>query len=210
MEGKKLFQAAKIVSKACGQIQALGDALYLKLEKELKQLENVSDVSSGYSKYENDSSTWLSIRWMEDLAITDSPKRKPTRHVAFQIFLYDEGEDAMIKNWEPSIYIIYGPGRDSFEDDSIRITSCFEDDFTVLDKNDNQLWRWYELSDDTLDSWFFAVPLVKINNESDLQEQIVNPVISLLKTDDPKGSFPDNSCAYKFNVVDGNISISYS
>jgi len=44
------------------------------------------------------------------------------------------------------------------------------------------MWRWREEDENTAptDSWMFAVPLVAINNEADIQSKIVEPAKVLL------------------------------
>lgn len=209
MEGKKLFQAAKIVNLAGKQIEAMAESLYEKLWDALESLADVGEISDGGSKYTKDNSGWLTIRYFADLAIKDKQKKKPNRHVAFQVFLFDEEKEALLPGWEPSIYVFYGPGREPFEDDSMRIAAFLEED-VKLDEDDSRLWRWHEEDEDEFDAWFFAVPLVKINNEDDLQEQIVNSVISLLEKDDPRKAFPDNSVAYSYTIEEDTISLEFA
>jgi hypothetical protein len=207
MEGKQLFNAFYIAIKSWEQTQAMGGILFESLKSNLEKLENVSFVESGYSKCLYDDLEYVAINWLEDLAITEKTKRKPSRHIAFQVILYDENEESMVKGWEPSIYISCIPGRETISEDSIRISDFMGN--TYLDENDSRIWRWYELAEaeDEFDSWFFAVPLVKINYENDILEQIVKPAIRLFDEKSSASIFTTNSIAHHFKINGNEIVI---
>ena len=97
-------------------------------------------------------------------------------------------------------YIIYAPGEAEFELESF----CFR--FSKLDAgchlDGDRLWRWGEEAEQD-DAWMFSIPLVKMNCEEDLVQQIVQPVKRLIAGETPSQAFPSDSVAFHF-VQDGD------
>ena len=192
MDGIKLLTAARIIAKAGEQIDTMIEILGEKLiealtnEKEKKSAVDWSE-DGNYGK-----EAWIYKSYLCDIALLQGKSPKPYAHIAVQIVLYDEDE-AQIQAWEPSLYIMYGPGEEAFTlEDSLWLSSAKEDKWHL---DGNRLWRWKE---DDGECWGFVLPLVKLNSEEDLVEQVVVPVKKLLEGLAPSDAFSLNSVAFQF------------
>ena len=194
MSGEKLLIAAKIVAKAGEQIEQIIELLNEKLIEVITDDENkIRADGDWYDKSIDSSGGWMIKTYLWDIARFQGKSKKPYAHLAVQIMLYDE-EESRIRGFEPSIYIMYSPGEEEFGEESIRL-SCMIEENARLDGD--RLWRWKEFEVD--DSWMFAVPLVKMQNEEALMEQVVEPVKKLLAKEKPIIVFAGDSMAFKFS-----------
>jgi hypothetical protein len=193
MEGRKLLNAAEIIVKAEGQIDALIETLDIKLRDELeKRYSRVVSSEKG--------DDWL---WFRNYALTEKGRKKASRHLAFQVVLYDEDEKA-IEGWEPSLYVMCGESKEPFSIDDNFWLSEAPDNYSDI-KYDGRLLRWEE-TDDIDAGWGFVLPLVKLNSEKALVEQIVEPVKKLLEDISPTDPFL-NSVAFRFTKGNDSINI---
>ncbi|MBU4491205.1 MAG: hypothetical protein KKD69_01950 [Euryarchaeota archaeon] len=197
MNGKKLMNAAEIISKAGEQIEALVEILNEKLIDALTDEKQKIRAKECTDEGVNSAGDWMFKSYFWDIALLRGKSKKPYAHVAIQIVLYDE-EEVQIQGWEPSIYIMYATGEGEFELESF----CFR--FSkLLDAechlDGDRLWRWEEEAEED-DSWMFSIPLVKMNCEEDLVQQIVEPVKKLIAGNTPHDAFPSDSVAFRFAV----------
>jgi len=204
MDGIKLLTAARIIAKAGEQIETmieiLKDKLIEGLTDEQKKISAVYLLGDG----ENSDGNWMIKSFFWDIALIKEEKRKnkkPYAHIAIKIVLYDEDE-LQISGWEPSLYIMYGPGEEAFNfEDSLWLSSAKDDEWNL---DGNRLWRFKE---DDEDGWGFVLPLVKMDSEKALVEQIIEPVKKLLGDLPPSDPFPSNSVAFRFTEVNDGINI---
>jgi len=201
MNGEKLLTAAKIVAKAGEQIEQIIELLNEKLIEVITDDEKKIRADDDYYHGEIDSSGgWIIKTYLWDIALLQGRSKKPYAHLAVQIMLYDE-EECNIRGFQPAIYIMYTPGEDEFDEDSVRISRLLSEDCHL---DGEHLWRWDEIDKD--DSWMFAVPLVQMQNEEILMKQIVEPVKKLLNSQSPSIAFAGESMAFKFSIdQEGNI-----
>ena len=201
MEGVKLLNAAKIITKAGEQIEALVEILEEKLIDALIDKKQKIRAEHRDSGGVDSAGGWMLQKYFWDIALLKGRNKKPYAHIAIQVVLYDEGE-VQIQGWEPSIYLMYVPGEENFELKSF----CFW--LSKLLGNEcrldgDRLWRWTEIEED--DSWMFSMPLVKMNCEEDLVRQIVKPVKQLIDGKTPSAAFPPDSVANRFSMGNENI-----
>lgn len=196
MNGKKLMNAAKIITQTGEQIGVLVDILHEKLIDALTDEKQKIRAEAWTDDGVNSAGEWMLTSYFWDYALLKGKSKKPYTHVAIQIVLYDE-EEVQIQGWEPSIYIMYAPGQDAFDLESF----CFRFS-NLLDEgchlDGDCLWRWEEFEED--DSWMFSVPLVKMNCEEDLVQQIVEPVKKLIAGNIQSDAFPSDSVAFRFAI----------
>lgn len=203
MDGIKLLTAARIIAKAGEQIEAmieiLKDKLIEGLTDEQKKISAVYLLGDGENSYGD----WMIKSYFWDIALIKEKKgknKKPYAHVAIKIVLYDEDEQ-QISGWEPSLYVLYGLGEEAFDVNSLLLSSAKEDGWNL---DGNRLWRFKE---DDEDGWGFVLPLVKMDSEKALVEQIIEPVKKLLGDLPPSDPFPSNSVAFRFTEVNDGINI---
>jgi hypothetical protein len=194
MDGIKLFTAAKIIAKAGAQIEGLMEVLEEKMINALND-ENQKIRAQCWGDDEEDSAGgWMIKSYLQDIAMLKGKKQKPYAHIAIQIALYDENE-AQIQGWEPSLYVMYGSGEDGFGLGSFWLSKILEEK-GQLDSSE-RLWSW---KDEDEEGWAFVLPLVKLNREEDLVQQIVEPVKKLIADKTRSDAFPSNSVALRFAV----------
>jgi hypothetical protein len=194
MNGKKLMNAAEIISKAGEQIEALVEILNEKLIDALTDEKQKIRAEAWTDDGVNSAGNWMIKSYFWDIALLKGKSKKPYAHVAIQIVLYDEDE-VQIQGWEPAIYIMYVPGEAEFDLESFCFwLSKLLDEGCHMDGD--LLWRWEEFEED--DSWMFSVPLVKMNCEEDLVQQIVEPVKKLITGGAPSHAFSSDSVAFHF------------
>lgn len=198
MNGKTLLTAAEIIVKAGEQISALMDVLGKEFIEELKTCKGVVRAKKDVDNSEDDTEGWLCTSWIQDFGLYESRKQKPSRHVAVQVVLYDENE-AQVPGWEPALYVMYGIGEEAFVLTDCRLSSVIKEKGRLVGE---RLWHW-EASDEYDETWAFTLPLVKLNSEKDLIQQIVEPVKKLIDGEDPVGAFPTDSVAFRFVVEEG-------
>ena len=202
MNGAKLLRATKICVKAGNQIEALKDDLSQQLENHLS---NIFEGRVVPGDFEYGEEGWATTSCFRNFAIYDKSKKTPSRHLAFQIILYDEDE-AEIVNWEPAIVVMFAPGKEPFELDSCLLSEQVEEG-AFLDAKVSHLWRWCELDDGHVDSWMFAIPLVRINKPEDITAQIIDPIVQLLGSGSEGDACTSNCIAFRYSIVDGIVNI---
>lgn len=217
MNGEKLLNAATIIVKAGAQIEALIEKLAENLKEKIDSVDGLR-CSLDKPQYEYcDANEWLVGNAFRNIEINEGRKTNSSKQLAFQVILYNS-EDSELKNWQPAIYIMYAPGIDEpFEPDSILLTD--QELKPSINQDEDRIVRWDEDVLGVIDSWFFVVPLVRINNEADISEQIVEPAIKLLKQELAKQEqeateqtevniFPKDSIAFRFFLDgEGNLQI---
>lgn len=194
VNGKKLLNAARIISSAGAQIESMIEILNDKLIDTLGDEKKKVRVDADWAdKSIRSAGNWLITSYFWDIALLKGRSNKPYAHLAIQVMLYNEDEEFRIQGWEPSIYVMYAPGEDEFESDSNRLHRMLEENARL---DEDRLWRWKEFEEN--DSWLFALPLVKINCEDDLVQQIVQPVKRLIAGETASEAFPSDSVAFHF------------
>jgi hypothetical protein len=201
MDGIKLLTAARVIAKAGEQIEAMIEILEEKLIEALTdKKENISAVHWSCDG-EYSEGGWIYKSYLWNIALQKGRSKKPHAHIAIQVVLYDEDE-LQISGWEPSLYIMYGPGEEAFNlEDSLWLSSAKKDGWNL---DGNRLWRWKEEDEE---GWGFVLSLVKLNSEEALEEQIVEPVKKLLERFAPSDPFPSNSVAFRFTEGNDGINI---
>lgn len=189
MDGIKLLTAARIIAKAGEQIEALMEVLEEKMISALNDEKQKIRTQYFDDEEEHSAGCWMIKSYLKDIAMFKGNKKKPYAHLAIQFVLYNEDE-VQIYGWEPSIYVMYGLGEDSFDldEESFWLCNMIEEGSKI---DGERLWRWE-------DGWGFVIPLVKLNCEEDLVHQIVEPVKKLIDENNPATAFPKDSVAFKF------------
>jgi len=193
MDGIKLFTAARIIAKSGEQIKALMEILQEKMINALNDEKQKIRAQYFHGDEEDSVDGWMIKSYLEDIAMYKGKSQKPYSHIAFKITLYDENE-AQIKGWEPSLYVMYGSGEDEFDLDGLWLSKVLEEKWKL---DGERLWRWLNEDDS---GWGFVLPLVKLNCEEDLTLQIVEPVKKLITGNASFDAFPSDSVAFRFVV----------
>lgn len=198
MIGDTLKNAAKIIVKSGGQIDALFDLALKHLEEKLKKISYIKKVDLGKSELVEDEGQWITTSYLKNLEIFNNKARKPTSHIALMVVLYDEKE-ININGWEPSLYIMFSDDRDQFNEGWL-ISDMLEDDDFRQSKKDQRLWcRYNDEGADDYSEWLYVVPLVKINAEEDIINELVEPVIKILEKDFDKQIFNEGSSVFNYD-----------
>ena len=190
--GKILSQAAEIIVTAGAQMDAMlekMDALMLQM------LEDRGDVVSEYSDHKYDRNEWICTDYLLGYALKAKGrgKRKDYGQVGIHLAFHNE-QYCGNGGWEPCLFVFYAPGNENFSLESL--------DYIVSENficpQDNRIWRWAELEErnSEKDSWMFAVRLVSINTEGDIQAKIVQPTQAILS--DPSDSRIALTCEETF------------
>ncbi|MCX5831363.1 MAG: hypothetical protein NT140_05680 [Deltaproteobacteria bacterium] len=197
MDGAKLLTAAKIIVKAGEQIEAIISILKEKLGEALTN-ENIEidvdyDTDEEYSEGD-----WIYKSYLWDIALFKIKRGKKTKqpfaHIAIKVVLYDEDECKDSK-WEPSLYISYGTGEIAFDLESSLWLSPKKKGW---DLDGNKLWNWKEEDEQ---GWGFVLPLVKLNFEETLVEQIIKPVKKLFDGTASADAFPSDNDGLAFRFT---------
>jgi hypothetical protein len=192
MPGKILGNAAKIIVSAGAQIDAIVEKLKGSMTQMLEEKAFVVTISDEGSE---DRNGWLLTEWMHCFSLKENGRKKNYfGHVNVHFVLHDQ-QLINVSGWEPTVFVMYAPGKDLFDTDGLK--NIVSEDYIC--QEDQRLWRWGEEQDDVIDSWMFAIPIVSIKNEDDIQNKIVNPVNSLLTHPiNTITAFPTNSSFFKF------------
>lgn len=206
--GQRLLAAAETVYKAGHQIDKMMDFLIdetcLYIDKEENLFTNIEKTKDDFSPEDD----WICCSYIENIPILKSPRRntKPSSWLGYMITIYDEVDAEIFKNWEPSLYVIYGPG----DSDGEWAAGSFADEIM---KDEWKLHKdgrfWISASDEDninhFDCWFFALPVTALNNEESLQKFVIEPAIKLMKMNKDnykdvnlKMAFPNDSPAFSF------------
>lgn len=201
MDGIKLKMAARIIAKTGEQIEALMEVLQEKMINALNDDKQKIRAQYFNDDQEDSAGGWMIKSYLIDIAVYKGKSRKPYAHIAVRIVLYDEDE-TLIPGWEPSLYVMYGSGKYEFALDSFWLSKVLEEECQL---DSEHLWRW---QDEGEPGWGFVLPLVKLNCEEDLVQQIVEPVKKLIAGNTLSDAFPSDSVAFRFAVGnDDKISI---
>ncbi len=200
MDGITLKTAANIIVKAGEQIDAMLAILIDKLTDALTNGNNKIRAENRNDDTQESAGSWMIKSYLEDIALLKGRSQKPYAHVAVQIVLNDDDE-AKIQGWEPSLYVIYGLGEDAFDLKDFRLSFAKANKWEL---DGNRLWRWKKEGEE---GWAFVLPLVKLDFEKTLIEQVVEPVKKLLQDPIHSNPFPDKSVAFQFTKSSDGINI---
>jgi len=205
MDGEKLRTAATIMVEAGKQIDEMIDILEEKLiEAFTNEKEKKSAEEYDYEGENNKGNDWISKCWLWDIELqkeTRKGHKKTEAHIAIKVVLYNEDE-MKDSNWEPSLYVIYKKGEKAFNlENSLWIHSAKKEGWEL---DGNRLWRWKEEDEE---GWAFVLPLVELDSENTLKEQIILPVKKLLENSFASNPFPDKPVAFQFNQGKDGLSI---
>lgn len=213
--GKRLLAAAETVYKAGHQIdkmmEFLEDETCLFIDKEENLFTNI-EKTKGELLNAND---WISCCYILNIPISTSPRKntKPSSWLGYMITIYDERDSEIFKNWEPSLYVMYGPGISDEEWEA----GSFADEIIKNEwklRKDGRLWISASDEKDTnhFDCWFFALPVTELNNEESLRKFVIEPAIKLIKMNKDnykdinlKMAFPEESPAFSFEKDGDNF-----
>lgn len=198
MSGKVLASAAEIIVTAGAQIDALVEKLMESMNKMLEEQSCVVRISHDVAR---DKGEWMIEQWMTCFSLKENKKKKKeNKHINIHLVLHDE----YLKNvtgWEPSIFIMFAPGEDEFTIEGLKWVISRNN----IDNKEGRLWRWIEENGDVVDSWMFAIPLVSINNEENIEDFITKPIQALLlDQNNTTNAFSTRHPSFKFKW-DGDI-----
>ena len=201
MDGTTLSKAAKIIIKVGEQIEEMNEILGERLIEALTGEMRVV-YSSDYSK--DSKGGWMIMHYLWNIALYKGTRKKnPDAHIAVKTVLYHE-HDSNIQGWVPSIYVMYSPDKSPFDlNDTFWIFDTLNKENEYRLEEDHRLWHWE--TNKKNDSWAFCIPLVKMNNEKDLINQIVEPVKNLIKQ--TANAFPERCDAFHFIQEDNGLRI---
>jgi hypothetical protein len=95
--------------------------------------------------------------------------------------IYDEDDIAKFIDWEPALYVLYGPGgnEDFFEVGPLAVVFT---DHRNEPLNGNRIVNFKaDTNSKKTDHWVFALPLTAIGNEELLKRYVIEPAIKLIK-----------------------------
>lgn len=201
MNGQILSDAVKVLSRSGFQIENL-------MDKCVEQIcDKISKANSVYCRPQANKPEFLEISdadWVVsgefiNIALYEKNKKKPSAHIAIKAVLCDE-EDSSVANWQPAIYVMFDRDYEKFECDSIKLRGKSSEDLEKDAVNSKLLvWNINGPTYENSTGWMFIVPLVKINNQDDIDTQIVEPAIKLI-SGEGNMIFPDDSIAFNFKL----------
>lgn len=179
MKISTLADCFSVVSKSGTQIDALNSLLVEQTINSLAKHNNLVCLDEIDEEYINDDSGWVCIGSIKSIPLKTKGKRKPQRFINFQISLAGD-YIGYPKNNNPLVYISLWECRASFSNEvymSLPLTSL--NSFEVHG-NKIVLWKTQEDESWLQHEWTFAVHLEKINSISDMNENVIQPLIKLV------------------------------
>jgi len=193
--GKSMFNATLICARAWKEVDLMMGELYERLQEQLGQaglVKNIGGVTYVNKKDEEttDNDGWIYYRYAYKYSLTPNGpgRRSPFGWLTFEIVMADEDapsfgiEESFVnilydkEAWEinafslpPRSTIKYWAESDEVDDSYYRCSLEYE-----------RLWEftWDEMEQPC---WAFSVPLAALNSIDDLDNQIVTPVVELLR-----------------------------
>ncbi len=199
MIGQNLYNAAQIVSKAGSQIDSIIETISEMFVEKLKNVGHIRD----YTETDDDNYSpggWLLSEYFYNIWLIPPKKRNARSHIGVHVVLSDDDIPGL-KIDEPIIFIMYGQGKDAFEIESL--AWILSDEFDGIIKNGKAIC-WAE-EGEKYDSWMFALPLVKLNSENDINQHIVQPAVNFIISPKALEEFPQDSIACSFYHEDGSV-----
>ncbi len=182
MTGKRLQVAAETVFKAGQQLNKMMERLNEMACDGLEKAGLITDPEEIEDDGLIGDEDWIYKSTISNLPIYPSSRHKKTSSwLAFQMTIYDEDDIAMFIDWEPVLYVLYGPGgnEDYFE------VGPLADIFTEHRNGPLNGAHVVNFKADTdskkSDHWFFALPLTALGNEELLKSYVIEPAIKLIK-----------------------------
>ena len=187
MKGKDIVGCFNTVNQLWREIELMVERLTILLRKEIKENGMRCEEGTGdgleYAVFNEDYSD-VCIGCIRNIAVKTPRKRTPDLHFGFQVSLADNLID-IPGNDEPLIFMFAVTEPMGF--DAWHMAFPMSDDYdTDFKVENNVLLRWSD------GSVAFGIRLLALNNEKDLLEQCVNPLMRLQKGDKAEVIFGNN------------------
>ncbi len=194
--GKRLFLSAENLRKSAADLDALMDSLWEAVEKSdfLGEIDDLGDEDGGGK------GKWLAPAYAYNASVLSQPLRKPGQKgrqpkakkigTITMVVRICNSEDIDLAEapawpWLSQACLIIGWHPEDNPDDQWYIS-----DFDPSEKSKqcihyitNGLWKWHD--DDTDYSYFFALPIFALRDETDLRRYVLTPLKTLFNADDP-------------------------
>ena len=201
MEGKKIIDAVRFVSKLGGEIEAMMDTLDSLIKSSVYERGKDFKLSEKEIREDSkeDASDWTYISTGKSFGLIPRGSRKNTKaelHITYQIDLDSSGLPCC--DDEPLLHVFCWECQLNFsEPDECYMGWPFDEEESEYLLSGDSLWVWpYTDREDGPQwkkrQWAFSVKLVSLNSEEDLKNKVVGPMISMLNGDFVNTALPDN------------------
>lgn len=182
--GAQVVEAVRGVQKVWEQIEALVDVFAMNLRRAVPAFDGrVSKLSVTDGDSDGPDAGWVYERWHWNYVIAgggESRKHHPS-YLALDFVLHDDVTEKVIGN-QPVVYVLCcSDGEfDDIAEEVFRLDASFlREEGWKLDA-DGKLWTWTSTDGRTF-YWVFCVPLLAINDEQDVRNELVLPAIRLIE-----------------------------
>lgn len=184
MNGKNLYNAAAVMSKAGEEIEAMLEALFDLIDKQLRRLDMIQKVEQKGDDLFDDSNNWVFPDLLRNFGIYKNRAKRPSAYLALQVKLCDK-EEGEIVGPQPLLYVLFC-SEDNWGLDEFLLHKAVKDGFRL---EGGCLWRRYDDNEVQGISrlWWkdeemaYVLPLISLNTQEDLRALIVDPICTLIK-----------------------------
>lgn len=180
--GAQVVDAVRGVQKLGKQIEALVDVFAMNLRREVAALASrVGKLGVTDGNSNGPGAGWVDERWHWNYVVAgggESRRRYPS-YLALDFVLDDDVTEKVIGK-QPMVYVLCcsdGEFKYIAEEDFRLEASFLDDEGWELDA-DGKLWTW---TDGASFYWVFCVPLLAINDERAVRNELVLPAIRLIE-----------------------------
>ncbi|WP_421552891.1 hypothetical protein [Pseudomonas yamanorum] len=177
--GKSITEAVRFVS----IVGAECDHLANMIREELSRMLLLPEVAGRYkaagkwlTHYQTDAKDWVYVDFGSSLPVIVKPKRSVGGYLVFQISLSDLGIAAQ-GNQEPLLHVGWWTDPVDLEELKMGFPLHVDTEFDVV-LEDERLFCW--VKPHVENEWCYSVRLTDINNPTDVQNQIIQPMKALL------------------------------
>jgi len=159
--------------------------------------------------YREEPHEWLTLGILQNFGLIPPPNRmqKPKACIGIKIALAEQNETRSDIPKEPFIHVLYWGGEETeWKYDEFVIPPKLKDDDedARIILRAERLWEWFDEDEDEdtrLDwedrKWAFSLPLTAINTIQDIRKQICEPIVALIKGEEPDIAFKGDSKVLK-------------
>lgn len=185
IKGKDIVACFNTVNGLWREIETMADRLTIMLRKEIDEnglrCAGEPDDKLDY-KYFDDNYSDVCIGYIINIAAKSPKKKRPDVYFGFQVSLADNLINVP-RNDEPIIFMFAAAEPMGF-DDAWHMYFPMTDEFDTNFKVENEtVLRWND------GSIAYGVPLLSLNNEADLQDLCVTPLLRLKKGENSEAVF---------------------
>lgn len=168
MDNSTIYNAAYVINSVGKQLNSMFEHIE-ELVSDAYENFGFKDIKLSYYSGANDASDWMTTSYIYNYGIVEKKKKKETVQIGFQAVIFNEDEQQVVGEWQPTIRVLVdvnGPG--SWDTEGIALHEATTNGYTL--SREGTLWTW---EDGSNRGCVYLIPLASIRDKEFLDKHIV-------------------------------------